>query len=220
MRAAKDAILEQFYLEQELATTKREQYSSDSAERMAVDDVEAEKKRERLSGVASTEVEAIEKVSKAEQDAAKAKKKAEADKLNAASGYVNAASSLNTALFEDNKAIGAGVIVADTAIAISKANALGYPLAIPAMAAAAANGVAQLAAINSASKGGGSISGGGVATVSAPEAEATSQLSISDTDVSGAGNSQNITISIEGGDDELAAALSGILDKAKINGRI
>ena len=72
-------------------------------------------------------------------------------------------------LFEGNKAVRAGLIIADTAhnVVESVANNGGVPFGLPAGAAAAAMGVAQLASLKSStSKGGGAISSGGGASAS------------------------------------------------------
>jgi len=137
--------------------------------------------------------------------------------------YFNAASTLGNAFFEDNKAIKAGLVVVDTAAGISKAFAeLPYPAALAASASIAATGVAQLAAIQGASKGGGGVSGGGgvVGADTTAEPEETSTLNVSDTDASGESQSQQITIKIDSDDNELAVALNGILGKAKVSGAI
>lgn len=72
------------------------------------------------------------------------------------------AAAVNETMFNDNKLIKAGTVVADTAAGIMRTVAeMGMPKAIPFIAATAAMGVAQLANVMSASKGGGQISGGG-----------------------------------------------------------
>ena len=124
----------------------------------------------------NTQVAAMKRVSlsmKKELDAngkwlakeAKAKDKADKEKAKSTEQYTNAAMTLGNALFEDNKAVKAGLIIADTAAGIMKAFAdLPYPAALAASASIAATGVAQLAAARSASKGGGSapsVGGGG-----------------------------------------------------------
>jgi len=137
--------------------------------------------------------------------------------------YFNAASTLGNAFFEDNKAIKAGLVVVDTAAGISKSFAeLPYPAALAASASIAATGIAQLAAIQGASKGGGGVSGGGgvVGADTTAEPEETSTLNVSDTDASGESQSQQITIKIDSDDNELAVALNGILGKAKVSGAI
>jgi hypothetical protein len=137
--------------------------------------------------------------------------------------YIGAALAGADALFEGNKAVDAGLVLTKTAVAIMNQLSGGDPLTAFARAAAVGvTGAVQLANVLSATKGGGgsSTQSSPPQITSTPEPEQTTELAISDTDVSGASQSQNITISIEGGDDELAVALSGILSKAKVNGAI
>lgn len=135
--------------------------------------------------------------------------------------YYNAATTLANAAFEDNKAVKAGLVVVDTAAGISRAFAeLPYPAALAASASIAATGIAQLAAITSASKGGGSsTSSVGSASSSYVEAEPTSNLSVSNSESDG--SNQSFIIKFESGDnDALATALNGIMSQAKVNGAI
>ena len=169
------------------------------------------------------EIENLEKVTDAEEKAAKDKRKYDKERAASARQYASAASAINSAFFDDNKAVGAGLIIANTAIGVSEGVKLGYPAAIPAVAAAIATGAGALASLNSSSKGGGSLP----ATISAPprtvdatEPEETSTLNVSDTDTSGESQSQQITIKIDSDDNELAVALNGILGKAKVSGAI
>lgn len=78
-----------------------------------------------------------------------------------------AARAVGDLLFEDNKAIQSGLIVADTArnVVTSVANSGGVPFGIPAGIAAAALGLKQLQALNSTKKGAKTISGAGGGTV-------------------------------------------------------
>lgn len=136
---------------------------------------------------------------KAARDAAAAEKKAAANKIKAQEGFTSAAISLGNTLFQDNKAVRAGLIVADTAAAIMKALSIygPTPLGWSQAAAAGAAGVAQLAAANGASKGGGSTapvsggggggSGGGSPSPVIPDSAAS------------AGTSTNVNISLGGG---------------------
>jgi hypothetical protein len=145
--------------------------------------------------------------------------KTEKEKLNAAQDGVRQGMALNQLLFDDNKAIGAGLIVADTAIAISKANALGYPMSIPAMALAAATGVAQLAALQGSSKGGGSISSSG-GSLSPPQDNYIpdqSEIGLDFRDESGS-TSNIITFNTDSGD-QLLDVLSGMLNESQRQGR-
>jgi hypothetical protein len=140
--------------------------------------------------------------------------------------YMSAASSLAGAFFEDNKAIKAGIIIADTAVAINRQFAdLPFPAAVASSVAVAASGVAQLAALKSASKGGGSISSGGGGSVSATSSQSsqeafqpeTTSLELSSAD-SGGSQAQTINFGTDSGDD-LIDAIAAALNKAKIEGR-
>jgi hypothetical protein len=144
-----------------------------------------------------------------------------AQKRKSDSDYFNAASTLGNAFFEDNKAVRAGLVVVDTAAGISKAFAdLPYPAALAASASIAATGVAQLAAISSATKGS-SGGGGGVAAAALPEPEdPTSDLNVQTIDATGEGQALKITFASDGDNDELAVALNGIINQAKVNGSI
>lgn len=73
--------------------------------------------------------------------------------------YIGAAQILANAFFEDNKAINAGLVVADTAAAITHSLKIN-PYDYANVAIIAATGAAQLANIFSASKGGGSVDSG------------------------------------------------------------
>lgn len=212
LTSEKDAILEKFYLEQELATVKRDQYSKDSADRMKVLSDEDQAERKLLAGKIKGNSDTAK--SNAAQVAAEEKGKADLTKN---------AMVLNQVLFDDNKAIGAGLIVAETAqnVVTSVKNSGGVPWGLPAGAAAAAMGIAQLAALKSASKGGGSISGGG-GSYSAPTQQSdfqpeTSSLEL--TDSSDGGSQQNtINFGTDSGDD-LIDAIASALNKAQKEGR-
>lgn len=82
--------------------------------------------------------------------------------LRSASSLISALGSINQAFFDDNKALNAGLIIADTAAAVMREYKIGGPVAA---VAAGLAGAAQLAALNSSSIGGGSVaSGGGIST--------------------------------------------------------
>jgi len=169
-------------------------------------------------------------IKQGEKEASSAKKtsglirKAEDEKVRAKQDSVNTVAVLNSALFEDNKAVGAGIVVADTAIAIGKANALGYPAAIPAIAFAAATGLAQLAAIKGASKGGGSISGGSGSIGAAPtgglggDDDDTSTLAVSTSGTESVGGAV-ISFASDSGDDFMDA-LAGKFNEDIASGKI
>ena len=148
----------------------------------------------------------------------------ERDKVGAMQDGLSAVSSINDALLEDNKAVGAGIIVADTAIGVQKALAQGGMFGWAQAAAIAASGIAQLARLKSASRG----SGGTTNTVTAPTtvdttqeqetttADVTDSVFAQGSDASG----QGITLTIEADDSAVAEAISGILGQAKVSGVI
>jgi hypothetical protein len=130
---------------------------------------------------------------------------------------------LNSALFEDNKAISAGVIIADTAVAMGKANALGYPAAIPAMIAAAANGAAALASLKSASKGGGSVSAPSATPPPPPPPPPEQENELSTIDVNSqdvSGESRSITVKFEGSGDDITEAIAKNMKIMEFNGEL
>lgn len=132
--------------------------------------------------------------------------------------YVKGMSALNSAFMDDNKAINAGLIVADTAASAMAAYKTGGP---PAAFAAIAMGAAQLAANNSASKGGGSVSGGGASTgFIAPQ---TSQAPDTSTtiEVEDVATSQQQVVKIEfDGLDSFIEGVSRKIDDGKANGSL
>ncbi len=115
------------------------------------------------------------------------------DGAGALSAIIEASGKKNTGMA---KAIGVVQAVISTAIAIAKANELGYPASIPAMALAAATGAAQIAAIGAANYGGGTSSSGGVAA--APGAAPSTALGTGA--IPGADAGQNIRVTL--GDDD------------------
>ena len=126
---------------------------------------------------------------------------------------------LNTMLFNDNKAIAAGLIVADTATGIQKSLAIA-PYDYFNVGIIAATGAVNLANALGASKGGG---GGSVSTPSGGSGGAinrqdnavdTSSLELTD---QSEGLNQVITVRFEtdGGDEFLDAIANGLNDKAR-----
>ena len=76
--------------------------------------------------------------------------------------HLQSAKIINQELLDDNKAINAGLIIADTAAGIMRAyKESNFWVATGQAVLIAATGLAQLSNLNSASKGGGTISGGG-----------------------------------------------------------
>ena len=138
--------------------------------------------------------------------------------------YSKAASVVNSAFLDDNKAIKAGLIVADTAAAVMMQLSSGDPYtAFGRAALAAAMGAAQLSNALSSTKGGGSISegGGGSVTSSEPAQQnferETSSLELSS---AGEGGSQQgqVVFATDTGDD-LINAIAEALNKGQSEGR-
>lgn len=139
--------------------------------------------------------------------------------------YASAAIGAADALFGNNKAVKAAGVVVDTASGISKAfSDLPYPAAIGASIQIAATGVAQLAAITSASKGGGSAPSA-PASAAAPvpvDSSVTGEVEISETVTQG-GNTVSTTgvLTITADDsDELATAFANVMNKKIQSGEL
>ena len=155
-----------------------------------------------------------------------AQKKAEIARLGNTRKFIAAASILNSALLEDNKAVNAGLIVADTAAGVMMAfRSANNPYEAYANAAIiVATGIAQLANLSSASKGGGSMSsgggGGGSSAAGSQQQDFqpdTSQLDVTTTSEEG---QQRIIVEFatDSGDDFLDA-LAGGLEQRTRDGR-
>lgn len=164
----------------------------------------------------------VEAFKKGQDDESVAVKGSEKQKEKARRDGLRAASTIANAAFEENKAIGAGVIVAETAqnVVTSVKNSGGVPWGLPAGAAALAMGAAQLSALNSASKGGGSMAGVGSASVASQPPEQfqpeTTSLDVSATDTET--GTQRLVISLEDGTD-LMSGLAMALNENERQGR-
>lgn len=140
-------------------------------------------------------------------------------KLDQASGFVNAASILNSALGSDNEILAAGLIVADTATAVMKSLSIN-PYDYANVAVLITTGIAQLSQVgsstpSSAGSGGGS---GGQAQQQQKEPDfqpETSSLEFRDSTESG---SATINLTVPDGD-EIGQALANWLMKAQKEGR-
>ena len=136
-----------------------------------------------------------------------------------------AAATINQALLDDNKAINAGLIVADTAAGIMRAyKESNFWVATGQAVVIAATGLAQLANLNSAAKGGGSISGGGSSGGASSNFEPQQQNfepETSDLEVSATTDTtrtQRLVISLEDGTD-LVDGIAQALDENQRQGR-
>ena len=147
------------------------------------------------------------------------------EKLSIQSKYVKAASVLGNTFLEDNKAIQAGIIVADTATGIMRAFATSSNIyeAYANAAVVAATGIAQLANLKSASSGGGSVSDGGSSTggsTAAPQQNFERETSSLELSSAGEGGSQQgqVVFATDTGDD-LINAIAEALNKGQSEGR-
>jgi hypothetical protein len=148
----------------------------------------------------------------------KTDKTSQKDKLANIRNFTKGASALNEAFLEDNKAINAGLIIADTAAAAISAYKTGGPAAA---FAAVAFGLAQLAANASASKGGGDVSGGTVPQVQPQQqdfAPETTGLELSEATGAG-GDVLRIEFATDTGD-ELMNAIAASLNQGQKTGQI
>lgn len=174
-----------------------------------------------------SEIAANQKAEKQAQDLRdkdlKAQQKADKDKTSATLSYADAAINAGNLIFEDNKAVRAGLVVADTAAGIVRAFAdLPYPAALAASAGIAVTGATQLANIASSSKGGGSVSAPSPAPVtpeSPQDALQSEDQFIDASDASGA-NESVIVVRIEGGGDEITEAIANNIKVMQVSGTL
>jgi hypothetical protein len=138
-------------------------------------------------------------------------------RLNFARQIFAGLKALGNETIEDNKALNAGLIVADTAaaaMAAVKASGGNPAAAIPTLLF----GAAQLAANNSAQKGGGSIggAGGGVSTQSQAEPDTNTTVEVQDIATS---QTQVVRIELDGLD-TFIEGVSKKIDEGKANGSL
>lgn len=152
-------------------------------------------------------------------------------KLDNKRKFNQAAGVLSAAFLEDNKAINAGIIIADTALGIQRSLVPlvpGGPANFAQAALIAAQGVVNLSNALSATKGGGSISGGGGSAPSTdiPQNNFNNEPDIAALDISQqtinegglGGGFSNIRVVFEAGDgDQLLEALAEGLNQRSIN---
>jgi hypothetical protein len=208
----KEARLAAFDQEQEQATIKRERYAEDSAARMLIDDKEAEEEQKRLKNTKKGN----EKLGKDKANQNKKDEKDEKDKNKMMESNARSAMDLSAFVFEDNKAISAGIAVINTAegitAALAKQNYAGAALT-------AAMGAAQISSILSASKGGGSVAPvQSSVTPTGPDfVQDTDALQLTDSSASGSASNE-IRFATDSGD-ELIDALASALNKGQSEGR-
>lgn len=148
-----------------------------------------------------------------------AERKAQAKKIQEQGKYIKAAMILSNEFFEDNKALNAGLVIADTAAAIMASLKL-MPFNYANVAVIAATGLVQLNNIVGSSSGGGSISGSTTSTPPTSQDSFTPDVtSLELTDSSESGSSERtINFGTDSGDD-LIDAIAAALNKAQIEGR-
>lgn len=213
-------LLEKYEREREIAAGNNELLLQLEQEYIAASqelkDEAAARDQERLDEQNAYYAEILKQQGQIDKENVKAIEKGNKDKSKSEEAYLDAAIATGNALFEDNKAVKAGLVVVDTAAGISKAFAeLPYPAALAASASIAATGVAQLAAIQSASKGGGSAS----SSVPAEQVDDTPPtLQAQNTDLSNANQTFTIEFSEDGDLGELGAFLNRSIGVAKQNG--
>ena len=241
-----EAIANRFKSEEELLTQKYEKEREIAAGNkellleleneyiealMELDTTEEERKQEEFNKEVAAHQEMLSKKLISEEDYLKQVNKAAVkygkidkkdtetvnkSKESSDADYASAAMAINSALLDDNKAIKAGVIVADTAqnVVTSIANSGGVPWGLPAGAAAAALGVAQLSALSSSSKGGGSISSApSTPPQSTPPQSVTGEVEINESIGSGgqvSDTSNTVTVTAQDSD-AVTMALAGIV---------
>jgi len=235
-KTEEELLIEKYERELELAAGNKElmlELENEFTENLlALDEESDERQAEAYQAQLDKHQQFLDDKKKQEDKAAKDKEKlrkadikeeekSEKQKRRMEDVGLSSAMAINTALFDDNKAIRSGLIVADTAMAISRQFAdLPYPAAIASSAAIAANGAIQLAAVNSSQKGGGTVSSPS-ASSSAGEAQqpsVTGEVEINESIGSGgqvSDVSNTVTITAEDGD-ELAEAFASVMNK-KIN---
>ena len=221
-KTEEELLTEKYEKEIELAANNKElllQLENEYAENLLELDEEANTRTDEAYQMQLDKHQAFLDDKKKQEDKAAKEEKKRADeevKLNKKTENQNrrtqdaglaSAMAINTALFEDNKAVRSGLIIADTAMAISRQFAdLPYPAALASSAAIAANGVIQLAAVNSSSKGGGgsvstpSSTGGATAT---EQASVTGEIEVNESIGSGgqvSDTSNTITVTAQDSD--------------------
>jgi hypothetical protein len=150
------------------------------------------------------------------EEETRANKKAADKKLNQQQSAIRAGMALNTLLFEDNKAIAAGLIIADTAAAIMASLKIS-PFDYVNVGILATTGAVQVAnALSSSKGGGGSLSAPTAAPQQSPQQsfndQGTTITDISDGEVT----SQRVVIEFN---DEVVDAISRQIQKSQSDGR-
>ena len=197
----------------------KEQLHAEHLENLLALDQKAED--EKLALKAKADIDAQKQQKKLDKDKAKQAKVEEKIKIDNArqdERMAQDAMSLAMLVFQDNKAVSAGIAVVNTAQGISKALATqNYAGA----ALTAVTGAMQISAILGASKGGGSVSS---VPSSAPQEQAQQDFqadttSLNFTDSTGGGASSNVITFATDSGDSLADAIAEALNKGQQEGR-
>jgi hypothetical protein len=164
----------------------------------------------------SLENEGVDEFKDGTEEETEAGEKAAAKKLNQQQTGIRAGMALNTLLFEDNKAIAAGLIVADTAAAIMASLKI-QPFNYVNVGLLAATGAVQVAnALSSSKGGGGSLSAPTAAPQQSPQQsfndQGTTITNLSDGEMT----TQRMVIEFS---DELVDVLSRQIQKSQSDGR-
>lgn len=152
----------------------------------------------------AAQAELAKKFAKEKEKEVKNEKALDLERISSQRKFIAAASVLANAFFEDNKAINAGLIVADTAAAITHSLKIN-PYDYANVAIIAATGVAQLANVLSASKGGGgSVDTGNSGGSTQPPQDFQPDTSAQDVNISEVGDTittsqQEIVFASDGG---------------------
>ena len=228
-----EALERKLMTEEELLTAQFEKDMETAAERRDLQlELEAKFQQDLLNlrqSKEDAEIQSIKRVEDAEKRARdeilREEKKANKQKIGIAHDYASAALTVGGMLFEDNKAVKAGMVIVDTASAAMKAYSDLGPIAGSAAAASIiATGLAQLASINSATKGGGSVSGGNGIGETSPSAsseykpEETNELFVSNSDISGQ-NTTKVIVEFDESTD-IGVVLNNMIQKSVDNGDI
>ena len=186
----------------------------------AIETERTDKKLADLKAIQDAEDKRLKIAKKQAKEEAKTAKDKEIEKLNNQQNAVQLGMALNSLFFEDNKAIAAGLIVADTATGIQKSLAIN-PYDYVNVGIIAATGVANLANALGASKGGGSVSGASSGGSSTPPQQQREEPETSDLSLSSRGSESTdivIRFATDTGDELLDALAGGLNERQRRGG--
>jgi hypothetical protein len=164
----------------------------------------------------SLETEGVDEFKDGTEEEAEAAERSAAKKLNQQQTGIRAGMALNTLLFEDNKAIAAGLIVADTAAAIMASLKIN-PYDYFNVGLIAATGAVQATnALSSSKGGGGSMSAPTAGPQQSPQQSFNDQGAIISDISDGENTRQSLVIEFS---DEVVDAISRQIQKSQSDGR-